>query len=291
MKSKIILGLIFITIGIFLLLTNLGLINYDVFYSLTNLWPLLLIVIGVNVIFRNNKVISYITWVLFFIVLIVYGVYTQSNSGFTELSTENLIMERKTETNYAKLDLDLGASRLGINSTDNDLLSADLKGRRLDYKEQYSNGNEKVDISFESRGFNINNLQSHDATYDFYLNSNVIWDLEFDLGALSGELNLENIPVRSMDLDSGAASLTLILGDKHDLDFSINSGASSIDLIIPRGVGLRIDLDSGLTSSNIDDLGLIDKGDYYTTPNFESADVKINMDIDMGVGKINFQWR
>ena len=94
-----------------------------------------------------------------------------------------------------------------------------------------------------------------------------------------------------MDLDSGVASLTIVLGDKHDLDFSIDSGASSIDLIIPSGVGLRIDMDSGLTSTNIEDLGLIDTGDYYITPNFDSADVKINLDIDMGVGKINFEWR
>ena len=94
-----------------------------------------------------------------------------------------------------------------------------------------------------------------------------------------------------MDLDSGAASLAIMLGNKHDLDFSIDSGASSIDLIIPENVGLRIDMDTGLTSSNIEDLGLTDNGDYYISSNYDSADVKINMDIDMGVGKINFQWR
>ena len=276
--------------GVFLLLANLGLINYNVFYSIFDLWPLLLIVIGINVIFKDNKIVSYITWLFFFIILIVYGVYTQGASQNEEISTD-YVLEKREETKYANLDLDLGASRLNINSTDNDLLRADLIGRRLDHRQKYSNGNEKVDIVFASKAHNMLNLQGYDATYDFNLNNGVIWDIDLDLGALSGEINLEDIPVRSIDLDSGAASLTIILGDKHDLDFAIDSGASSIDIIIPTGVGLRIDMDSGLTSSNIKELGLGDMGDYYITPGYDSADVKIDMDIDTGVGKINFQWK
>lgn len=291
MRSKIIVGLIFITVGIFILLANLGLVDYNVFYSLFNLWPLLLIVIGVNVIFRHNKMVSYITWILFFIILIVYGVYVQSNLESPGLSTDEVVFEKREETQYGSLDLDLGASRLSMDAIDDQLLTADLRGRRLNYREQYSNNSERVDIGFESRGFNITNLQSQDATYDFYLNRDVIWDIELDLGALSGELNLEDIPVRSIDLDSGAASLTIILGDKHDLDFAIDSGASSIDLLIPENVGLRIDMDSGLTTSNIKDLGLIDNGDYYTSSNYNSTDVKIHMDIDTGVGKVNFSYK
>lgn len=290
MKNKIILGLIFITIGVFLLLANLGIINYNAFYSIFDLWPLLLIVIGINVIFRDNKIISYITWLLFFIILIVYGLYTQKATESQDLFTDHVI-EKHEETKYANLDLDLAASRLNINSTDSDLLTADLRGRRLNLRQEYSNGYEKVDISFESRAYNMFNLQTNDATYDFNLNNELIWDIDLDLGALSGEINLEDIPVRSIDLDSGAASLSIILGDKHDLDFAIDSGASSLDIIIPTGVGLKIDMDSGLTSSNIEELALTDMGDYYISSDYDSADVKINMDIDTGVGKVNFNYR
>lgn len=292
MRSKIIVGLIFITIGIFLLLANLGLINYNVFHSLTSLWPLLLIVVGINVIARNNKIISYITWILFFIILIVYGVYTQSTSA-TRGSTglEDVNMERQEGTVYGNLTLDLGASSLNMDSGQGDLLEANLRGRSLDYWQKYRNGYESVDIGFESRDFTIGNIQPHEASYDFYLNNEIIWDIEFDLGAISGNLNLQDLSVRTIDLDSGAASLTIILGDKHDLDFSIDSGASNIDLIIPRGAGLRVEMDTGLTATNIEDLGLIDAGDYYISPNFDSAELKINLDVDMGLGKINFKWK
>ena len=291
MKNKVIIGLILVTIGVFLLLANLGIINHDVFYNVLNLWPLLLIVIGINILFRNSRVVSYIAWGLFFIIIIIYGIYTQNNLETTELSTDTVVMERRSETRYANLDLDLGASRLSIDSTEDELLLGNLRGRRLNYNERYSNGKEKVDIDFESQSFNFTNLQEHDATYDFYLNSEIIWDLDFDLGALSGKLNFEDIPTRSIDLDTGAASLTIILGDKHDLDFSIDSGASTIDIIIPEDVGLRIEMDTGLSSDNIDELNLIYNGDYYISSNYDSAGTKINIDIDSGVGKINFSYK
>lgn len=292
MRNKVIIGLILVTVGIFLLLANLGIINYNVFYNIFNLWPLLLIVIGINIVFRNTKAISYIAWGLFFVIIIIYGVYTQNNLETSDLSTETIVMERRAETRYADLDLDLGASRLNINSTDDELLLGNLKGRRLNYTEKYSNGREKVDILFESGNFNLTNFQANqDATYDFYLNNEIIWDLDLDLGALSGQLNLEDIPTRSLDLDIGAASLTIVLGDKHDLDFSIDSGASSIDIIIPKGVGLKIELDIGLSANNIDDLDLIYNDDYYISSNYDSAETKINIDVDSGLGKINFSYK
>ena len=200
-------------------------------------------------------------------------------------------MERQEGTVYGNLTLDLGASSLNMDSGQGDLLEAKLRGRSLDYWQKYRNGYESVDIGFESRDFTIGNIQPHEASYDFYLNNEIIWDIEFDLGAISGNLNLQDLSVRTIDLDSGAASLTIILGDKHDLDFSIDSGASNIDLIIPRGAGLRVEMDTGLTATNIEDLGLIDAGDYYISPNFDSAELKINLDVDMGLGKINFKWK
>ena len=289
LRGKVVIGLILVTLGVFILLANLGIINYNVFNSLINLWPLLLIVIGVNIIFRNNRIVSYISWALFFLVLIVYGIYAESNELNTSNYTEQLIIEKREETNYANLDLNLGASRISIDSSEDELLTGDLRGRRLDYREEY--GNDNAYLSFQPRGFRVVGIGSMDASYDFLLNSDVIWDIDIDLGALTGNLNFEDIPVRTIDLDAGATSLTVSLGNKHDLDFSIDSGASNLDIIIPNGVGLRIDMDTGLTSTNIESLGIANTGDYYISPGYDSADIKINIDIDMGVGRINFQWK
>ena len=291
MKNKVIIGLIIVTIGIFLLLANLGIINHNVFYNILNLWPLLLIVIGINVIFRDSRIVSYITWGLFFLIIIIYGIFSTSREDNTNLDNHNIVMERKEETGFANLTLDLGASRLNINSTEDDLLTANLSGTSLDYSEVYRNGNEYVDIGFKSRRINIIGIQGNGNTHDFNLNKDIIWDLDLDLGDLSGHINLEDIPVRSIDLDSGATNLTVSLGNKHDLEFSIDAGASNLELIIPEDVGLRIKLDTGLSSNNIESLNLNYNEDYYSSSNYENAHVKIHIDIDVGVGRIDFSYK
>lgn len=290
MKSKEFGGLILIVIGVLLLLFNMGYINFNIFTSFFDLWPLLLVAIGINIIFKNNRVISYITWGLFFVILIVFGILTQDISN-PMIESNDIIVEKLSETKYGNLNLDIGASEIIMGSTDKHLLSADLRGRQLDLKERYRNNNKTAVIDFQSRRFKIRNTERHNSIYNFYLNKDVIWDIDFDLGAVSCEVNLEDIPVRKIDLDSGASDLTFILGNKHDLDFEIDTGASNINIIVPQDVGLKIEIDSALSNSNIKDMNLINRGDYYISQNYDDANITINLDIDMGLGNINFSYR
>ncbi|NLJ90740.1 MAG: hypothetical protein GX323_07550 [Clostridiales bacterium] len=290
MKSKEFGGLFLIVIGLLLLLFNLGYINFNVFTSFFDLWPLLLIAIGINIIFKNNRIVSYITWGLFFVIIIAYGIFTQDNSN-TMIGFNSVAVEKFSETKYGNLNLGIGASKIIMDSTDKDLISADLRGRPLDFNERYKNNNEIAIIDFQSRKFNIRGQEKHKAVYDFYLNKDVIWDINFDLGAVSCEINLEDIPVKNIDLDSGASDLTFILGNKHDLNFEIDTGASNINIVIPKDVGLKIDIDSALSNSNIKDMNLIKRGDYYISQNYDNASIRINLDIDMGLGNINFSYR
>lgn len=290
MKNKEFGGLILIVIGILLLLFNMGYIDFNVFTSFFDLWPLLLIAIGINIIFKNNRVISYITWGLFLVIIIVFSIFTQDVSN-TKIGSSDIVIEKFPETKYGSLNLDIGASEIIMNSTDKDLLSAQLRGRQLDFNERYKNNKETAIMNFQSRKFKVRGIERHNTLYDFYLNKDVIWDIDFDLGAVSCEMNLEHIPVRKIDLDSGASDLTFILGNKHDLDFEIDTGASNINIIIPADVGLKIEIDSALSNSNIKDMNLIHRGDYFISQNYDDANITINLDIDMGLGNINFSYR
>lgn len=294
MKNKVIAGVILIVIGVLLLLINLGYLSFDIFFSLFNLWPLILIAIGINIIFKNDRTVSLITWGLFFVIIIIYAIFTQgasdSNIG-SSLSFDNIIIEKHPETKYGELDLEIGASKLSFDSTDQDLLTADIRGRQVDYREDHKNNYETAIIDIETRTFRTTKAQNINSEYNFYINEDVIWDMNFNMGAISGELNLEDIPVRNLDLDSGAVDLTFILGNKHDLDFEIDTGASDLSFIFPRDVGLKIKMDIALSDTNINDLALIRKGDYYISQNYDDANVVINMDIDMGLGNIDFSYR
>lgn len=291
MRNKLFGGLILIVIGVLLLLINLGYLSFNIFLGIFNLWPLILIGIGINIIFKNNKTISYLTWPLVILILIGYGIYSQGAPNSNIDSKDNIVIEKSSETKYGKLNLDLGASKISLNSTDQKLLLADIAGRQLNYREDYTNNYETAILDIETRSLNRTRAQQFNSVYNFCLNDDIIWDMDFDLGAISGEINLEDIPVRNIDLDTGAAELTFHLGNKHDLDFNIDTGASNLSFVFPEDVGLKIKMDMALSSTNINDLDLIHKGDYYISPNYDDANVVINLDIDMGLGSIDFRYR
>lgn len=66
-------GIILIGIGLLFLLKNLGIIHWSIFSVLFQLWPLILVVAGINIIFKNNAIITIITWGLFFMGIFFYG--------------------------------------------------------------------------------------------------------------------------------------------------------------------------------------------------------------------------
>lgn len=53
-NRRLIGGIILIILGILFLLTNLGYIGFDVLLGIFDLWPLLLVVAGVNILFNKN---------------------------------------------------------------------------------------------------------------------------------------------------------------------------------------------------------------------------------------------
>jgi len=290
-KSKLLNGIVLIGIGVFFLLVNLGYVSFSILFGIFDLWPLILIVVGVNILFKKKSIVSFITWILFFIVLILYGTFYQGrNIAKGEWVRNNINVKKHMETSYAKLDLDIGAAKINVGSEVESLLVANLKGRDLDYNETYKNNKETAQFSFESKNIRAINLKNNNADYSFNLNKDIIWDLDLDLGAVSGKLNLEEVPVRSIDLDFGAGNIDIVLGTKYNnSNIKIDSGASNLTIVVPKDAGVKLKLDTALTKTNIDDLNLTKSGDYYLSSNYEEANTKLEFDIDMGAGKIDFK--
>lgn len=295
-NKRAILGILIIALGVLFLLNNLGFIDFSVLWGIWNMWPLLLVAIGFNIIFKENQKVIYAIWIVFFALHIFYGIYLQNNSHPShhqmDMMGENsrVVIEKPQVTEYGQLDLDLGAAELTIEKEDKNLVVAEIRGRDLNFYENYKNNKQEAEISFAGVNFSGMDFRDHGpSNYEFYLNENVLWELDLDLGAISGNINLEDVPVRSIDLDFGAGELDFVLGDKSsELIFHIDAGASSLNIKIPEGAAIKVDMDAALTSTNLDDFDLIRDGDNYISRDYKSADTKIEFDIDMGAGEIIF---
>ena len=119
------------------------------------------------------------------------------------------------------------------------------------------------------------------------LNEKPEWDLNFDVGAASLDLDLTPYIISKVDIDMGAAALNIKLGDKSDLTrVKIKAGASDIDILIPDSVGCEINSDVSLSSKYYQGFEKVKK-DIYRTDNFDSAKKRIYIEIDCGVSSVD----
>lgn len=284
-------GLILILIGLFWLMTNLGIISWSIFDVIFRLWPVILIVIGINTIFRGRKSIRYLTWGIFCIIIIAFGFYSQyrSKNDISINSNSNLDIENRVETTSGKLKLQLASGNIKIDSTDSKLINARIPNDdkvRKDVKFSNDSSRINVDIEEKSETFNIDKRNS--PSYYFELSKNLLWDINIDMGAINGTMDFSNLKVSKLDIDVGASNLDLIFGanSEHTM-VGIDGAVSNIEITIPENVGVRIDSDGLIKDTNIKSLGWKRTDEYYISPNYEEVEKKIDIDVDTAIGKFD----
>ena len=133
------------------------------------------------------------------------------------------------------------------------------------------------------RFFHFNKMRNR---IDLKLNTEPLWDLNFDLGAASVDFDLSPYKTENISVDMGAASLKLKLGDRaEETRLAIDAGASSIDISVPEDAGCEIKADVSLSSKHFDGFKNIES-DLFRTDNFENAKKKIYISIDSGISSI-----
>jgi hypothetical protein len=281
-------GIILILLGIFWMLENLGFITWSLWDGINDLWPLIFVVIGLNLLFKKNTFLPMITWILFFLVVIGYGFFQgQRIEQLETVNGGNVRIANESGANRGRLDLDLGGGSIYIGNTKEFLVDASIPNPYVKNKVNRQDGGKRVDVQFEEQSNKFIKLGKN-MNYQFNLNDEIVWDLDIDMGATSGTIDLSQLNVRDIDLDAGAADVKLIFGDKIEtVNVKIDTGASSIDLSIPEAVGTKVKLDGALKSSNLKNLGWKYEQGVYQSSNYDSAQKKINVDLDMGAGSLD----
>ncbi|MBS4537872.1 hypothetical protein GOQ27_05325 [Clostridium sp. D2Q-11] len=297
-NSRVVFGLILIALGSLWIIGNLDLINFNIvsfIFGMMDLWPLILVVIGINIII-NNRIVKLVVWILFIIIIIVYSVFVidyrvgDSYDRSSVSKTYSIKMDDGIEK--GQLDLDIGGTKFEVNSSSENMTTIN-SSHKFEYKKNRKNSTQYIDISNHNKKYFLNSIGKNGSPFlNVEINESIPWGIEIDCGAIDGELNLKEVDIETLDLDMGAGNIEITLGDKSSVgSIDINSGVSKVVLNIPKESGLRIDLDGGLNSTNIKKLGLIKEDeDVLVSENFDDALSKYEINIDMGLGefKINY---
>lgn len=303
-NGNFLLGLILIVVGGFWIAGTLGLVELSLIYVFLKFWPVLLILAGINIIFKGNKGVLLLSVVL----VLIAGVYISQNDehkgltffnwnydfdhNWTGESIETLKDSYDLkELESVSLELNIGAGNIEVKSTSSDEMTYSIPDYFLS-RTFDTEGTEGTIIIKHNKGFKLNafgNNQSLD--YDFKLPETIKWTIGLDAGASDAKLDLSDLIVEGVNINTGASDIELVLGDRNEYTFvDIDTGVSDVNLSIKKGIGVRIELDQAISDNNFESRGLIKKNGVYKTKGYDKADTQIEIEIDSGISDISLDF-
>jgi len=299
--SHIFWGTLFIVLGLLVLINNFTTIFMD-WGTIWKLWPAAIILLGISLLIKDKLGKGVVAGVAALIIAVsvfatfkttAHFIHDDFTIVFDEMDdSEFEVTEYKevfdSSITKAFLEFDAGAGSFNVKDTTHQLLMMKTEGIKDNYKLKRfdSDSSSKIQFSMKHTRFRIGG-KNYKNKVNISLNSNPVWDLEFDIGAASVKLDLTAYKINNLNIDMGAAALDVRMGDLNDeTKIDIDAGASDMDLFVPEGSGCQIKTDIALSSKNFHGFEKIKKN-FYQTSNFEEAEKKIYIEIDCGVSSIS----
>jgi hypothetical protein len=122
--------------------------------------------------------------------------------------------------------------------------------------------------------------------WDLELNDKVLLDLRVNCGAGKVRLELGELDLRNVEMNMGAGEVDLDLQGTptRDYDVHIAGGVGRATVRLPRNVGVWAEARGGLGSIQV--TGLDKQGDHYQNTLYDTAKVKVRLQVEGGIGEI-----
>ncbi|MGV3761131.1 LiaI-LiaF-like domain-containing protein [Parapedobacter sp.] len=306
-KEKLSWGLILLFVGGVLLLDNLDVIDFY-WRSVFSMWPVILIIIGVNLLVPKKGIgnaISIVVTVAALAFLAFRGTFPPHGNWW--MFDHN---DWKSERRISSPSREAGELSNGVftHAYDNSITTANLhiKGGAVEYEikgltdelfhaeatstigghqlETTTNGS-NADLTFSMRDTKKGdwNMRDGENRAEIRLNRNPEWRISLDMGAGAAEFDLTPYKVASLSFNGGAASFEAKLGTPlEETIITAESGVASVEIEIPRAAACKIIIKSGLSSKDFP--GFTKQADgSYTTEGYEGASNRFLINLKGGL--------
>ncbi|MEO8632437.1 MAG: DUF5668 domain-containing protein [Chloroflexota bacterium] len=288
--------LILITIGLVFLLVNFGLIPGVTALSLLTLWPLLLILAGVDIAIGRRWPVAALGIDVGVIALGLVLLATQPSFiggpvfsfGDAPGGERDVAVARQSATSLS-LDINGGAGRFRVSGGSTTLVEAhsandDLRLRRAEFERS----GQQADVRIDQSG--NRNVSGAAIDVEVCFASDIPTDLTIDGGAGEFFVDLSGVTVTSVEMNVGAASLTLTLPKPTAaVGIEVNAGASSIVIEVPEGVEARVTMNGALLSLRSTNSRVVASNNSAETAGYGSATARVTVKVTAGASSVTIR--
>lgn len=290
--SRFIWGVVVFGLGLALLGANLGWWPGNIWQNLLVYWPVILILIGLRIIIKNDNVfiVIFLFTLVGVLMLAIQNPYNirEKLQGVddNERVSETVTEEKLDDTTSLSMEVNIGAAEMRIDGG-NDLYNLTTENMgNIEAKTNNQNGKSTVTISEDSGNFLTGGFSNR--KFNLEIAKNVPLELSVSNGASEMDFDFTETALTKLNLSTGASSGTITFGTLATrIESSIKAGASKLTLRIPEGFAVKIINSSALTTFDYGELGLTKEGNTYTSQDYETNQKKIDINISSGASSIN----
>jgi hypothetical protein len=294
----LLLPLLLIAIGAIVLLANTGVLSTQALERLGDLWPLLLVILGLQLILNHTlprqqaTLIGLAATAIIVVAAVAYAVLAPATSFATQRFDSN---ERLGGLSAASLDLNYGATI--------DVKAASLGDTLYQAHVDYPSGENPPTISLdrESGTLQIRESSSFSPFHLFggsrrhvqlTLTDQVPWSIQIGGGAATLRLNLRHAQLSKLDISGGANQLDAQLpSPKGTVTINVSGRANNVTIVAPAHTQWRVAVSGGVSAVTINgsssgNLG----GDFQQqSPGYNAATDRFDIVISGGASHLDFR--
>jgi hypothetical protein len=285
-------AIILIGLGVLLLLDNLNRIEFDFWRMLFTLWPVFLILAGLDLVLGRRSGWWALLSIALSIAVLAGGVWLYQNAERGSAAAEGrAIRQSLGEAQAATIRLDPGLGELRLHAlTEGDHLiagNAEDGGAELEESFSMDNGRARYDLDLRGSLAFIPPFNEF-PTWDLGLSRAVPLDLGLHLGFGDAEVDLSRLQIEALDVEMGLGLLRLTLPAEATFEGRVDGGIGELVILVPEGLPLRIDLDAGIAARSFPP-EFERQEDRYSTPGFEDGQ-GVTLFISQGIGSVRVEW-
>jgi hypothetical protein len=282
---------ILIVTGVMALVAETGVMSGDRLLRLADLWPVILIAIGLELVNRRVLQGSRRDLATALIVLLAVGgavAYVAVRGPVSDSMQTMNTSAAVGSLNQANLDVNAGTATMTVEGSSS--LGSDLYRAHIEYS------GAKPVISLDRSTGNLRIHKNDDFAFfasrrfvlDLQLNSAVSWNVSADSGASNDTLKLSTVKVGSITLNAGATRTDITLGRPTGIvPISVEGGAITLRLHRPSGSEAFVHVSGGAVNLDADGRQLHGVGDEsWQSAGYDGASDAYHVEISGGASNV-----
>lgn len=284
--------IVLVGLGVLLLLSNFGILNFNLWELLFRFWPLFLVAAGLDLLLGRRTNGGALVALVILVGLIIGGMwlgYVQSNA-FESVAGQTL-RQSLEGASRAEIKIDSSISQMQITA-------GAPSGQLVEGAVALHNNEElKTDFSVaggvatyllksDSHSFILPSFgRREDGLWNLRLNAETPTALSISTGVGSAELDLTQLTLTDLEVSTGVGEVQITLPVRGVFAAAIEGGVGKIVVLVPDSLAAQITADAGIGSVTVEG-DYIHRSDEYISPNFDSAPHRVTLVIGGGVGPV-----